>query len=236
MKKIFTLLALLSIHQSIASADDLLLSHQINFYTNSLGGIPSDETFNYFGADYGAYYSYDDFTLANDSYVTKATWTGYFSNGGLPAAEYPDVVADFNIRFANSSAGNPSDTGFTQRAVTATVTPGRLWGTSTLIQIYNFEATFDSPVYLSKDEKYWFSTALGTPFDTSFYWESENNNSYYGTAASYRVDYDEWQSVNYATNFMLYGDLAPIPIPAAVWLFGSALLGFVGMGRRQFLN
>ncbi|MCP4471143.1 MAG: VPLPA-CTERM sorting domain-containing protein [Gammaproteobacteria bacterium] len=26
--------------------------------------------------------------------------------------------------------------------------------------------------------------------------------------------------------------LSPIPVPAAVWLFGTALIGFVGMSRR----
>ncbi len=28
---------------------------------------------------------------------------------------------------------------------------------------------------------------------------------------------------------------APVPVPAAVWLFGSALVGFVGLGRRKSL-
>lgn len=28
---------------------------------------------------------------------------------------------------------------------------------------------------------------------------------------------------------------APVPVPAAVWLFGSALVGFVGLGRRKAL-
>lgn len=32
------------------------------------------------------------------------------------------------------------------------------------------------------------------------------------------------------------GDPLPVPLPAAFWLFGSALLGLVGMGRRRFLN
>ncbi len=29
------------------------------------------------------------------------------------------------------------------------------------------------------------------------------------------------------------GDVNPVPIPAAVWLFGSALVGLVGIGRRK---
>ncbi|MCP4767667.1 MAG: VPLPA-CTERM sorting domain-containing protein [Gammaproteobacteria bacterium] len=28
-------------------------------------------------------------------------------------------------------------------------------------------------------------------------------------------------------------DVSPVPVPAAVWLFGTALLGFVGMSRRR---
>lgn len=28
------------------------------------------------------------------------------------------------------------------------------------------------------------------------------------------------------------GDISPVPVPAAFWLFGSALLGFIGMSRR----
>jgi len=30
----------------------------------------------------------------------------------------------------------------------------------------------------------------------------------------------------------LWGSVSPIPVPAAFWLFGTALLGFVGMSRR----
>jgi hypothetical protein len=28
-------------------------------------------------------------------------------------------------------------------------------------------------------------------------------------------------------------DAPPVPLPAAVWLMGSALLGLVGIGRRR---
>ncbi len=35
------------------------------------------------------------------------------------------------------------------------------------------------------------------------------------------------------SGFALAGSLAPVPVPAAVWLFGSGLLGLVGVARRK---
>lgn len=31
-------------------------------------------------------------------------------------------------------------------------------------------------------------------------------------------------------------DLKPVPVPAAIWLFGSALMGFIGMKRKSIAN
>ena len=30
-----------------------------------------------------------------------------------------------------------------------------------------------------------------------------------------------------------FGTLAPVPVPAAVWLFGTALIGLAGIGKRR---
>jgi hypothetical protein len=40
---------------------------------------------------------------------------------------------------------------------------------------------------------------------------------------------------NFASN-QAYTDAAPVPIPAAAWLFGSALIGAIGLGRRKRNN
>lgn len=34
-------------------------------------------------------------------------------------------------------------------------------------------------------------------------------------------------------NLLFAGDINPVPVPAAAWLFGSALLGFFGFSRRK---
>ena len=38
---------------------------------------------------------------------------------------------------------------------------------------------------------------------------------------------------NMGTGFRVYGDAAPVPVPGAVWLMGSGLVGLIGL-RRKF--
>lgn len=40
-------------------------------------------------------------------------------------------------------------------------------------------------------------------------------------------------SINDGSNWALSGSPSPVPVPAAVWLFGSALLGLTGFSRRK---
>jgi len=42
----------------------------------------------------------------------------------------------------------------------------------------------------------------------------------------------EW-SGNYTLTYIYDTDIPPIPVPAAVWLFGTALVGFIGISRRR---
>jgi len=41
-----------------------------------------------------------------------------------------------------------------------------------------------------------------------------------------------WVGKGSISNFAIYGTASPIPVPAAVWLFGTALIGFIGFSRR----
>ncbi len=38
---------------------------------------------------------------------------------------------------------------------------------------------------------------------------------------------------NHQLTLNLVGNVAPVPVPGAVWLFGSAVMGLIGMGRRK---
>ena len=80
---------------------------------------------------------------------------------------------------------------------------------------YNFFSNVKDGVYWSSTEYYLVSTAA---------WGFTTNGG--GTSA---YDKAGW---NYAWAVHV-GDVSTVPIPAAVWLFSSALLGLSGIGRRK---
>ena len=46
----------------------------------------------------------------------------------------------------------------------------------------------------------------------------------------YRLDKtDDFTTVDY----LVYRDVSPVPVPAAAWLFGSGLIGLIGVARRK---
>jgi len=62
----------------------------------------------------------------------------------------------------------------------------------------------------------------GTNYTLDYYWDlSDNGNNPLGSLEVY--DY----------HLHLEGVVSSVPIPAAAWLFGSGLLGLVGMARRK---
>lgn len=58
------------------------------------------------------------------------------------------------------------------------------------------------------------------------FWFSEKTGNFLG---------DDQFKLKSAT-LKVYGDAAAVPLPAAAWLFGSALLGMVGVGYRRCLS
>ncbi len=73
-----------------------------------------------------------------------------------------------------------------------------------------------------------------------YYWSSEyatNTNSAWNFLMQ-----SGYQSHTNKTNWSVYvwavhsGDVSAVPVPAAMWLFGSGLLGLVGVARRRRAN
>ena len=79
-------------------------------------------------------------------------------------------------------------------------------------------------------------TAIGSYDGVDFTYQSPSQpySSYFGsfdgTSLSLYTDYIFYSEI--------YGDVASVssvPLPAAVWLFGSGLLGLIGLGKRKAL-
>ncbi len=79
---------------------------------------------------------------------------------------------------------------------------------------------------------------LFSNLDPNFYWSATEHAT--STDAAWVFDmylgFQNYHSQSFSTNsaWAVYtGDVSAIPVPAAVWLFGSGLLGLVGIGRRK---
>jgi hypothetical protein len=68
----------------------------------------------------------------------------------------------------------------------------------------------------------WFLLAISTDGGTS--WSGDTGYTYLGANA---------YNVHFSDGTILEVDVKVVPVPAAVWLFGSGLLGLVGLARRK---
>lgn len=92
-----------------------------------------------------------------------------------------------------------------------------------------YETMFDDTTYLgyvAYDDGNAYVPATGYFYETQ------------GTDRSVHSSYLETTSVSsynmYTASLLVrYVDVAPVPVPAAVWLFGSGLVGLIGIARRK---
>ena len=73
-------------------------------------------------------------------------------------------------------------------------------------------------------ERFWINGGSGSALDTFFLNAGDTVDFAAGSNGSYYYD---------TTGFDASISLNPVPVPAAAWLFGSALLGFFGFSRRK---
>ena len=78
---------------------------------------------------------------------------------------------------------------------------------------YNFGATQGIATY----------TFDGTNFTLDYHWDAVTNNGGVGLGPLNVSEYD----------LKLVGTVSSVPVPAAVWLFGSGLVGLIGIARRK---
>ena len=100
------------------------------------------------------------------------------------------------------------------------------------------DGNFGSSIDLFEDD-FWYLSTYTTPG------RSENILGLGSiTGGGYVYVYDDWAGPSVADSFfagtgsvplnaLLYKDASVVPVPAAVWLFGSGLIGLIGLARRK---
>jgi hypothetical protein len=152
------------------------------------------------------------------------------NQGGSDVSQFP-VLAGLDLLYKFETDTNDEDGSATLAgSYSSTVTTEGTGDYVSAVISYGSGDIVDcsSPCYLTvkggKDNpaRYLFDLALSGPIG----WDGVEN----------LILSDFWASPDQGSisNFAIYGTaVSPIPVPAAVWLFGTALIGFVGMSRRR---
>ena len=198
----------------IASAATLVLSSSVNAALIDNGSYTTDDVngIEWLDLDYTASLSYN----AAQSAITSV------EGGGWTYASEAQVRNMFDQIFptwVETTAGYSSNTLYTAETDTFT----QLFGNSFPTDYYSSDRTFSRGLYMNEVGEL---HLLGVENYTT------GNDYVYG---DHQVDY---LNFNYDVNGTLGFSVwmvrpSAVPVPAAVWLFGSGLLGLVGIARLK---
>lgn len=178
--------------------------------------------------------------LGNDYYINGNTGLLVYSPTGIEAENFSVIDYQLGLEYkiqnidAYSSGLNTHVATFTE----------------IMDFVYKINSIADETKTLDIFSSLHFSGADGT---LEFGYNSECNESYGGGCGNimllqysggyvdwassldtYACGYNQWGDGLYTTcDFLYITDLNAVPIPAAVWLFGSGLIALVGFSRRK---
>jgi hypothetical protein len=174
----------------------------------------------------------DDFTLSQGTILDSVSWYGRYGDASVGAPS----PTDFSIRFFGDNAGTPEMTAFQTLSISVTpVNSGSSYTPVTGAQnIPWYFYTASLPALSLGADTYWLSileddatTALSG--NTQWLWADSSTS---GLRSNRNSDIVAWNtSLDIDHAFSLSG--REIPVPAAVWLFGTALIGLFGFSKRR---
>jgi len=163
--------------------------------------------------------NYADGKMTWDAAQTWVAGLAYKGFGGwrLPTIEPLDGEV-YNMAYAEDGA---TDKGYNNSSMVSEL--GYMFYAN-----LGYTSSADSFTYGSDE-----NSIFGSSLKPASYW---SGSEFSGSEAMYFDMSDGYQSKASETNqFYAWavhdGNVAPVPIPAAVWLFGSALVGLMGFGR-----
>lgn len=174
----------------------------------------------------------DDFALSQGIILDSISWYGRYGDASVIAPN----PTDFSIRFFGDNAGTPEMSPFQTLSISATpVNSGSSYTPLTGAQnIPWYFYTASLPALSLGADTYWLSILeddAATTLSGSTQWLWADSGTF-GLRSFRNNDSDTWNtSTDVDHAFSLSG--REIPVPAAVWLFGTALIGLVGFGKRR---
>ena len=116
--------------------------------------------------------------------------------------------------------------------------PGTVLESFSLSNLPDFESSFSPQVmtasgatYINSSQSYWLIGSQPNHPDTAV-WQSSTVLK--DTLIAFRdTRFTSWVTMPHEQQWTLRVETSEVPIPGAVWLFGSGLLGLVGMARRK---
>ena len=173
-------------------------------------------------------YAANDFIPVTGGTITDISWKGFYFSDGTPQAS-----DDFTINFY-------SDTGGTAGGLLASFNVGdavNRTGTGQFhsgSEFFSYQADIGAGIDVLSGSTYWVSIFNDTTVDTNddWYWATNTGMSGPGYARNASTDGISWEVTS--SDLPYYFELSSaVPIPPALWLFGSGLLGLVGMARYK---
>ncbi len=199
------------------------------------------------GTDYQAYYDdVLDITWAadaningTDNWANQNTWAAGLSIGGVTGWRLPTTTPingiSFNTSFTNDGstdlARNVSRPGTVFGGSTASEMAHLFFNTLGNVSDYDASGVFDDGCVGSC----LVNTGPFTNVQSSIYWSGSVLNSSSAWLFN-NIDGSQFGNDKGSDLFawaVHSGDVSAVPVPAAVWLFGSGLMGLMGLAKRK---
>jgi hypothetical protein len=242
MNKIFKSLVVLCPVMLVGNAQAVLINE---FQPNPSGGDPANVSIELLGPS-GTSFSGNILSIESDfpgATIDRATSiSGVFDSNGLLTVTIPDLEnPSFTAVLVDGFTGSIGDALDTNSDGALDLNPwnsvldaigvpdsvsDQSWIYGAQLGGQNFAYTGDEPQLIFRDGQTLLWYAINDPAGTDAYDINAN------PVARSLFDIDPESTTFGAVNPSLV-DPSAVPVPAAAWLFGTALVGFVGMSRRR---
>jgi hypothetical protein len=197
-----------------------------------LDTVPEEGRFSNFFVDSTGQRIANSFTVEADATVTDLHWWGYFINTAS------DINNDFRIRFYSANPTTPTTPGTLvyENIFKPTLADTGLISPIVSTTVWEFSADPIPELSLIANETYWLEIAyLPSISLNQWLWSraTTSDGQVVSTGSITDVDavWSQWGQFDRDSAFYLTGTF--VPVPAAMWLFGSGLLGLMGIARKQ---